>query len=102
MEFENLDFYDEKSLIDYTIKIRNEINNWLEDLRKRDSIFDKLLLEKELDLFDKRKSTISLNEQEVKRLSNLIEIFTLLESLIFNKINFKNKVNLVKSLINGG
>ena len=101
MEFESLDFYDEKSLIDYTNKIRNEINNWLEDLRKRDSIFDKLLLEKELDLFDKRKSTISLNEQEVKRLSNLIEIFTLLESLIFNKISFKNKVNLVKSLING-
>ena len=41
MEFENLDFYDEKSLIDYTNKIRNEINSWLEDLRKRDSIFDK-------------------------------------------------------------
>ena len=101
MEFENLDFYDEKSLIDYTNKIRNEINNWLEDLRKRDRIFDKLLLEKELDLFDKRKSTISLNEQEVKRLSNLIEIFTLLESLIFNNLRFKNKVNLVKSLING-
>ena len=26
MEFENLDFYDEKSLIDHTNKIRNEIN----------------------------------------------------------------------------
>ena len=101
MEFENLDFYDEKSLIDYTNKIRNEINNGLEDLRKRDTIFDKLLLEKELDLFNKKKSTISLNEQEVKRLSNLIEIFTLLESLRFNNLCFKNKVNLVKSLING-
>ena len=52
MEFENLDFYDEKSLIDYTNKIRNEINNGLENLRKRDTIFDKLLLEKELDLFN--------------------------------------------------
>ena len=100
MEFKNLDFYDEKSLIDYTNKIRNEINNGLEDLRKRDTMFDKLLLEKELDLFNKRKSTISLNEQEVKRLSNLIEIFTLLESLMFNNFCFKNKVNLVKSLIN--
>ena len=54
MEFENLDFYDEKSLIDYTNKILNEINNGLEDLRKRDTIFDKLLLEKELDLFNKK------------------------------------------------
>ena len=54
MEFENLDFYDEKSLIDYTNKIRNEINNGLENLRKRDTIFDKLLLEKELDLFNKK------------------------------------------------
>ena len=55
MEFENLDFYDEKSLIDYSNKIRNEINNRLEDLRKRDITFDKLLLEKELDLFNKKK-----------------------------------------------
>ena len=47
MEFENLDFYDEKSLIDYTNKIRNEINNGLEDLRKRDTKFDTLLLERE-------------------------------------------------------
>ena len=54
MEFENLDFYDEKSFIDYTNKIRNEINNGLENLRKRDTIFDKLLLEKELDLFNKK------------------------------------------------
>ena len=54
MELENLDFYDEKSFIDYTNKIRNEINNGLENLRKRDTIFDKLLLEKELDLFNKK------------------------------------------------
>ena len=101
MEFENLDLYDEKSLLVYNIKIRNEINNGLEDLRKRDVVFDKILLEKELELFNLRKSSISLNKQEVKRLSNLIEIYTLLESLIFNKISFKNKVNLVKSLING-
>ena len=101
MEFENLDFYDEKSLIDYTNKIRNEINNGLEDLRKRDTKFDTLLLERELDLFNNIKSNISLNEQEVKRLSNLIEIFRLLESLRFNNLCFKNKVNLIKSLING-
>ena len=55
MEFENLDFYDEKSLIDYTNKIRNEINNGLEDLRKRDTYFDTILLELELDLFNKKK-----------------------------------------------
>ena len=55
MEFENLDFYDEKTLIDYTIKIRNEINNGLEDLRKRDTYFDTLLLELELDLFNNKK-----------------------------------------------
>ena len=101
MEFENLDFYDKKSLIDYTNKIRNEINNGLEDLRKRDTKFDTLLLERELDLFNNIKSTISLNEQEVKRLSNLIEIFRLLESLSFHNLCFKNKVNLIKSLING-
>ena len=101
MEFENLDFYDEKSLLDYSNKIRNEINNVLVDLRKRDTIFDVLLLENELDLFNKRKSFISLNEQEVIRLSNLIEIFRLLESLLSNKFIFERKVNLVKSLING-
>ena len=106
MKFENLDFYDQKSLIDYTNKIRNEINNGLEDIRKRDTIFDTLLLERELDLFNNIKSTISLNEQdtskkEVKRLSNLIEIFRLLESLSFHNHCFKNKVNYIKSLING-
>ena len=100
MEFENLDFYDEKSLIDYTIKIRNEINNGLEDLRKRDTIFDTLLLERELDLFNNKKSTISVNEQEVKSLSNLIEIFRLLKSLSFHNLCFKNEVNHIKSLIN--
>ena len=101
MEFENLDFYDEKSLIDYTNKIRNEINNGLEDLRKRDTYFDTLLLELELDLFNKKKSTISLNEQEVRRLSNLIEIFSSLKSLSFHNRCFKNEVNHIKSLING-
>ena len=89
MEFENLDFYDKKSLIDYTAKIRNEINDGLEDLRKRDTKFDRLLLERELDLFNNIKSNISVNEQdnskkEVKRLSNLIEIFRLLERSIFH------------------
>ena len=64
MEFENLDFYDKKSLIDYTAKIRNEINDGLEDLRKRDTKFDRLLLERELDLFNNIKSNISVNEQD--------------------------------------
>ena len=107
MEFENLDFYDKKSLIDYTNKIRNEINNGLENLRKRYTKFDILLLERELDLFNNIKSNIRVNEEEddpkkeVKRLSNLIEIFSLLESLSFHNHCFKNEVNLIKSLING-
>ena len=106
MEFENLDFYDEKSLIDYTNKIRNEINNGLEDLRKRYTKFDRLLLERELDLFNNIKSNIRVNEEddpkkEVNRLSNLIEIFRLLESLSFHNRCFKNEVNHIKSLING-
>ena len=107
MEFENLDFYDKKSLIDYTNKIRNEINNGLEDLRKRYTKFDRLLLERELNLFNNIKSNIRVNEEEddpekeVKRLSNLIEIFSLLESLSFHNHCFKNEVNLIKSLING-
>ena len=107
MEFENLDFYDKKSLIDYTAKIRNEINDGLEDLRKRDTKFDRLLLERELDLFNNIKSNIRVNEEEddpkkeVKRLSNLIEIFSFLESLSFHNRCFKNEVNLIKSLING-
>ena len=67
MEFENLDFYDKKTLIDYTNKIRNEINNGLEDLRKRYTKFDRLLLERELDLFNNKKSTISLNEQDTSK-----------------------------------
>ena len=54
MEFENLDFYDEKSVIDYTNKIRNEINKGLEDLRKRDTIFDTLLLEREMIINESR------------------------------------------------
>ena len=106
MEFENLDFYDEKSLIDYTIKIRNEINNGLEDLRKRYAKFDILLLERELDLFNNIKSNIRVNEEEdpekeVKSLSNLIEIFSLLKSLSFHNRCFKNEVDRIKSLING-
>ena len=105
MEFENLDFYDKKSLIDYTNKIRNEINNGLEDLRKRYTKFDRLLLERELDLFNNIKSNIRVNEEddpkkEVKRLSNLIEIFRLLESLSFHNRCFKNEFNHIKYLIN--
>ena len=59
-----------------------------------------------MDLFNNIKSNISVNEEddpkkEVKRLSNLIEIFSLLESLSFHNRCFKNEVNHIKSLING-
>ena len=59
-----------------------------------------------MDLFNNKKSTISLNEQdtskkEVERLSNLIEIFSSLKSLSFHNRCFKNEVNHIKSLING-
>ena len=106
MEFENVDFYDKKSVRDYTNKIRNEINNGLEDLRKRDTNFDDILLERELDLFKDIKANFSVygqdtSKKEVKRLSNLIEIFRCLESLSLHDHCFKNEVNRIKSLVNG-
>ena len=106
MEFENVYFYDKKSVRDYTNKIPNEINNGLDDLRKRDTNFDDKLLEREMDLFRNIKAILSVYEQdtykkEVKRLINLIEIFICLERLSFHNRCFKNDVNSIKSLVNG-
>ena len=106
MEVEFVDFYHKKSVRDYINKIRTEINNGLEDLRKRDTNFSDILFGKEVHLFKDIKANFSVygqdtSKEEVKRLSNLIEIYSCLKSLSDHNHCFKNEVNRIKSLVNG-
>ena len=103
---EFVNFYDNESLKEYSGKIRTEIINGLEDLRKRDSNFCGLLFDDESCFFNNFKFRFKTygqdtSKEEEKRLSNLIEIYSCLESLSNHNHCVKNEVNRIKSLVNG-
>ena len=103
---EFVNFYDNQSLKDYSNKIRTKIINGLEDLRKRDSNFSRLLSNEERRFWNDIKNKFErygqdTSEEKVKRLAILIEIYDCLGSLISNNSYVKNEVNRIKSLVNG-
>ena len=103
-EFE--DFYDEQKIKDYCSKIRNEISNGIEDLRKENDDFYGRLISEESCLWSNflnefRGSNEFYSKKKVKRLEELIEIYRLLGSLFFNMHCARNEINLIKSLVNG-
>ena len=103
---EFVDFNNEKKVRDYSNKIRTEINNGLEDLRKRDTNFSDMIFREEIHFFNSIKSNFrtyckNIPEEEVKRLSNLIEIYSCLKSLSDANYCFKNNVNSLNFLVNG-
>ena len=102
-EFENV--YDNQLLKDYGNKIRTEIINGLEDLRKRNDNFSKKMIFEESRLWSTlisnfRDFNIDNSEEKVKRLTKLIEIYACFSN-INRQIHYtRDVVNHIKSLIN--
>ena len=102
---EFVNFYDNQSLKDYSNKIRTEIINELEDLRKRDSSFSGLLPNEERRFWRDIKNNFErygqdTSEEKVKRLASLIQIYDCLGSLLSSNSYVRNEVNRLKSLMN--
>ena len=102
---DSVNFYDNKSLEDYIHKIRTEINNGLEDLRKRDSNFSRILSEEESRFWNIIKNNFrnysqDTSEEKVKRLCNLIAIYNCLTSISYANYCVRNETNNIKSLLN--
>ena len=102
---EFVNFYDNQSLKDYGNKIRTEIINGFEDLRKRDSNFSGLLSNEERRFWTDIKNNFvrygqDTSEEKVKSLASLIEIYDCLGKLISNNSYFRHEVNRIKSLVN--
>ena len=102
-EFEN--FYDNQLLEDYGNKIRTEIINGLEDLRKRNNKFSERIIQEESRLrfnLIKDFSAFNINnsEEKVKRLSKLIEIYYCFSKICSRIYYTRDDVNDIKSLIN--
>ena len=103
---EFVDFYDEQKLKDYCSKIRNEILNGLEDLRKENDDFYRRLISEESRLWSNllnnfRGSNKFYSKEKVKRLEKLLVVYNLLDSLSFNMLCARNEINHIKSLVNG-
>ena len=102
-EFEN--FYDIQLLIDYGNKIRTEIINGLEDLRKRNDNFPKKMILEESRLWSTLKNNfrdfnIDNSEEKVKRLNKLIEIYTCFSNICRQIYYTRDDVKHIKFLIN--
>ena len=103
---EFVDFYDEQKLKDYYNKIRNEILNGLEDLRKENDDFYIRLINEEnhflYNILNEFRGSNKFNSKEkVERLFKLYEINKSLESIFFNNHYIINEINRIKSLVNG-
>ena len=103
---EFVDFYDEQKLKDYCSKIRNEISNGLEDLRKENDDFYRRLISEESRLWSNlldnfRGSNKFYSTEKVKRLEKLLVIYKLLDSLSFNMYCARNQIDHIKSLVDG-
>ena len=101
--FKEFEKFDNQILKDYMTKIRTEIFNDLEDLRKRNDKIYEILVSEESILWNKIKNNIRDfnvdNYEEVKRLYKLIEIYNYLRD-IFNNNRWSNEyLNKLKSLI---
>ena len=102
-EFEN--FYDIQLLKDYGNKIRTEIINVSEDLRKRNDDFSERIIREESHFWfnlisNFRGINIDNSEEKVKRLTKLIEIYTCFSDICRHIDYTRNDVNRFKSLIN--
>ena len=99
----DIEKFDNQLIKDYMIKIRTEIFNGLEDLRKRnDKIYEILVFEENI-LFTNVKNNLYFknedNSEEVNKLTKLIEIYSYLRD-IFNNNRWSNEsLNNIKSLI---
>ena len=98
---EFVDFYDEQKIKDYCSKIRNEISNGIEDLRKENDDFYGRLIREESRLWSDFLNEFRGSKEKVKRLEKLLEIYNLLGSLSFNMHCVRNEINHIKSLVNG-
>ena len=83
-EFVDFIINDEKIVRKYTNYVLNNMNNGLQDLRERDTNFSDELFGREINLLKDIKANFRLyckdiSEEEVKRLSNLIEIYCCLK-----------------------
>ena len=99
----DIEKFDNQLIKDYMIKIRTEIFNGLEDLRKRnDKIYEILVFEESILLNNLKNKFINIdvdNSEEVKKLTKLIEIYNYLR-VIFNINRCRNEsINNLKSLI---
>ena len=93
--------FDNQLIKDYMIKIRNEIFNGLEDLKKRNDKIYEILNFGESKFFNYIKDDfINVdNSEEVKKLIKLIEIYNCLREIINNNRWRNVNLNNLKSLI---
>ena len=94
--------FDNQLIKDYTNKIRTEIFNGIEDLRKRNDVIHEMLDNEENKLFNSINYNFNninvYNSEEVKKLTKLIKIYNYLIELFDNR--WRNKsLNNLKSLI---
>ena len=102
---EFVDFYDEQKIKDYCSKIRNEISNGIEDLRKEnDDFYERLIREESRlwsDFLNEFRGSKFYSKEKVKRLEKLFEIYNLLGSLSSNMHCARIEINHIKSLVDG-
>ena len=94
---DSVDFYDEK----YTVKIRTEILNGLDDLKKNSDFLDEFTNRERQFLNDVKINVLNSKDdlEEVERLSNLIDIYDCLYSISnFNRYA-NNEVERIKKLL---
>ena len=94
--------FDNQLIKDYTNKIRTEIFNGIEDLRKRNDVIHEMLDNEENKLFNNINYNFNnikvYNSEEVKKLTKLIKIYNYLIELFDNR--WRNEsLNNLKSLI---
>ena len=99
----DIEKFDNQLIKDYTIKIRNEIFNDLEDLRKRNDKIHEILINEEDILFDNlKKKIINIDvdiSKEVKKLTKLIEIYNYLRQIFYINLSRNVRLNNLKCLI---
>ena len=86
--------FDDQLLKDYANKIRTEIFNKIEDLKKENDDFHKMLISEENILFYKLKNNI-----KDERLTKLIDIYSIIYDLLTQNYYTKKSVKRIKFLV---
>lgn len=99
-DFEN--FYDFQLLKDYGNKIRTEINNELDDLRKTNDKFSQRIISEESRLWSIliRDFNRDNSEEKLKRLTKLIEIYSRFTNIFYQIYFIRDNAEHIKSLTN--